>query len=681
MDAETERKLCETITAICKEHLPFRHKFAVEGLLSIEIDDEEFVSIRLNDRAEKDSCIQIGQQEYEHRYSTDEKKPGRKQFDPFQRKIISGPDQVVCMENAPISEKLEQGGVCIGNEANTLDQIGNSREPIQSEYIVAMSGRPNMNRDSEKPVSSNNDYMPHVDAIKTENRQHNDHIAASTCSSGDFKVNEPVEASNATILKEAAGNVSHHDEVFINSKRMFGEGGAECMTDTFAVCQINVIEQEQIEMCMIEQGSAFKCTVCGKFFTKQSKLTDHQHSHNKLYSCTLCATKFRTKGDQIRHLKKQHSGDCACHVCSKIFRTKHLLARHEVEHGITYPCSLCSETFHSRLLYQQHELVHDGVTTNGSTNLNFCILCDKLFLNKTIFMEHLLWHKGDKSKCSFCRTYMSKKEYKSHIKIHKLQCDICDATFYNATKWKSHKATHAQRNHSNHHHTNKLTDKVSATDATMKNKYTCSKCGKHFMYERNMYSHCATLHPDEARKSYICPQYNKSFAEQRNVNRHNATVHSAGHKCPKCFIKCRSATSLKRHYTIKHSQTLKIKRFKCLKCDKRFTKKGDVGRHDKEMHCGPREKLYKCETCDRSYTEYRYLRRHVSEIHPVQPRKKSECNICGAKVIDLNRHLRRHTLSRYKCQICGSFVLNLDEHLMSHISNPRYKSLNSSPQT
>ncbi len=45
MDAEIESKLCEAITAICKEHLPFRHMFVVEGLLSIEIDDEEFVSI------------------------------------------------------------------------------------------------------------------------------------------------------------------------------------------------------------------------------------------------------------------------------------------------------------------------------------------------------------------------------------------------------------------------------------------------------------------------------------------------------------------------------------------------------------------------------------------------------------------------------------------------------------
>ncbi len=72
MDAETERKLCETITAICKEHLPFRHKFAVEGMLSIERDDEEFVSIRLNDSAERDSHEQINILKYEEHFTEED---------------------------------------------------------------------------------------------------------------------------------------------------------------------------------------------------------------------------------------------------------------------------------------------------------------------------------------------------------------------------------------------------------------------------------------------------------------------------------------------------------------------------------------------------------------------------------------------------------------------------------
>ncbi len=45
--------------AICKKHIPLKHKFSVSGLLCIEIDNEEIVSIRLNYQSAEANSGQI----------------------------------------------------------------------------------------------------------------------------------------------------------------------------------------------------------------------------------------------------------------------------------------------------------------------------------------------------------------------------------------------------------------------------------------------------------------------------------------------------------------------------------------------------------------------------------------------------------------------------------------------
>ncbi|XP_073418302.1 uncharacterized protein [Dendrobates tinctorius] len=135
--------------------------------------------------------------------------------------------------------------------------------------------------------------------------------------------------------------------------------------------------------------------------------------------------------------------------------------------------------------------------------------------------------------------------------------------------------------------------------------YSCSECGKCFIYESKFVRH-QRIHTGE--EPFSCSE------------------------CGKCF---RSKSHLLVHQTTHTGE----KRFSCLQCEKRFTHKSQLLNHQ-TIHTG--EKKYSCSECEKSFTCKPRLTTH-ERIHTGE--KPYSCPLCERRFIqkyNLVRHKRTH---------------------------------------
>ena len=85
------------------------------------------------------------------------------------------------------------------------------------------------------------------------------------------------------------------------------------------------------------------------------------------------------------------------------------------------------------------------------------------------------------------------------------------------------------------------------------------------------------------------------------------------------------------------------KSFACDKCEKVFTKKGNLKGHISSKHEGKRSQ---CNQCDKTYTDSGSLKRHVKTVHA---EKKFTCVQCDKKFRS-KAQLHRH-------QILGCYIM------------------------
>jgi len=174
-------------------------------------------------------------------------------------------------------------------------------------------------------------------------------------------------------------------------------------------------------------GEQIRCELCGKHFTKQSRLQSHIdlfHKDIRKFECSQCDKTFKTKIHLENHLL-QHSGErpYKCETCGDRFRHKLSLVTHMRVHKDSRPfvCDICGKAFRDSSTMKAHKRVHTGDKPYK------CNLCDKSFTQRAGLNYHKNVHAGSKPhKCQDCDYATAKKSsLKSHIEtMHKKKSEV-----------------------------------------------------------------------------------------------------------------------------------------------------------------------------------------------------------------------------------------------------------------
>ncbi|XP_056901501.1 zinc finger protein 1035 [Takifugu flavidus] len=121
-------------------------------------------------------------------------------------------------------------------------------------------------------------------------------------------------------------------------------------------------------------GKAFKCKICGKFFSLRRYLRKHELRHEQAktkntnkpadkFKCTQCSAEFSTSSELSLH-KRFHAekevGKHRCDMCYKSFSQLSLLWQHQESHvgQIVYECNECDKAFAFPHLLEEHQQSH-----------------------------------------------------------------------------------------------------------------------------------------------------------------------------------------------------------------------------------------------------------------------------------------------------------------------------------
>ena len=252
----------------------------------------------------------------------------------------------------------------------------------------------------------------------------------------------------------------------------------------------------------------------------------------------------------------------------------------------------------------------------------------------------------------------------------------------------------------------KLRHKKLLKDEEDGEKYKCSHCNRGFQSELSLKFHSKIhmkpgwLSDDTINDELVCDQDDLKFDTTQDLNKHMVVDHnlSSTLNCDLCSEIWVSATVLEIHYTKDHGK----QRFICDVCFKSFAIKGNMLRHQKQIHqgmerldnkrrkngcikCGyegpkmsnhwklehPGEELpIGCNECDYRTHSKDNLKSHVKAMHTAVVREKVQCDQCPystKSVHHLERHIRDIHLQirAFKCEFCTKSFKN-KRSLLAH---------------
>ncbi|CAM4664439.1 unnamed protein product [Leuciscus chuanchicus] len=442
----------------------------------------------------------------------------------------------------------------------------------------------------------------------------------------------------------------------------------------------------------------FTCTQCGKSFISKRNLNYHllRHSGLKSFSCDQCEKTFVLASGLQKHLKvhtavKPHF----CSFCGKSFSIKQYLKDHERIHaGVRpYVCVDCGKSFITSSNLKSHQRIHTGEkpykcshcgksfrlpafqrnhTKNHCPKASKSSCSDPSLTNNT--PANLMEVNEDKPhRCQkphftdgeeFTQKQTQKTEFKGsftqgfkeepcrikdedteeqidpvEVNEEKQRFTTEDGELTDTNKDKKHlfHKTHHFKNEDGNAVVSKTEENFpqkQAGKSGVKGSFTCSECGKSFIYKSDFNGHMM-IHTGE--KPFTCSLCGKSYRHKGHLNVH-MKVHT-GEKpftcsqCGKSFISKRNLN----YHLLRHSG---LKSFSCDQCEKTFVSSSSLREH-LIIHTGL--KPHFCSFCGKSFSLKQYLKVHERIHTGVRP---YVCVDCGKSFITsstLNNHKRIHT--------------------------------------
>lgn len=399
----------------------------------------------------------------------------------------------------------------------------------------------------------------------------------------------------------------------------------------------------------------FKCTECGKGFSKNSNLNLHLKTHRKsnvYQKCTVCDQKFPCS-EYASHMKlhahvtdrenenkepeKRSAGSDrekslaspekketqVCQYCGKSFRFPSALIRHVRVHTgeKPYKCDICGKAFGQAYFLRVHELTHWSVKRYN------CTRCGKSFTHYSNARNHTCRPLGSND------ALLPNRRLKPSLTF---TCHICKNVFDSLQEFNGHMRAH--------------------TGAKL---YRCLYCDKLFGVLSEFSSHCSHCKGGRITPSSEVKEENKmSLIEYSVPPRRSSSAPPL--TATKCEIR-KSHSPKKRANLKKPFQSTVIPAHPLSHLVSTLNKL--------DNRSDPRK--YLCPSCGRLFRHMGRLRAHMLTHAPGQ---SYTCACCGKTLESWNKlwhhqRIHRQRRGRFACPQCGRgfrFVEQYKKHMSEH---------------
>ena len=244
---------------------------------------------------------------------------------------------------------------------------------------------------------------------------------------------------------------------------------------------------------------------------------------------------------------------------------------------------------------------------NRNHSLRTCIMCTEKFISFSKLKMHLEVDHGGEMKCSLCETIVqNKRNLVRHLQKHKGE--------------------------------KKSVTKVKQLEG--RSSFLCDQCHYTCQYQASLKQHILRVHDQD--KPFVCSfmNCNKSYSIRPDLKTHEQYSHVKLKKfqCNICVKKFVNRHKLSKH--INQCHTI-VGDHHCTLCQKNFRDKQALRLHIEGVH---EKASLTCSQCQKGFTWQGNLARHVKDVH--QKEKKHVCNFCE-KSFSQNSSLKGHKQSAH----------------------------------
>ncbi|XP_051926422.1 zinc finger protein 43-like isoform X1 [Hippocampus zosterae] len=305
-----------------------------------------------------------------------------------------------------------------------------------------------------------------------------------------------------------------------------------------------------------------------------------------------------------------------------------------------FRCNECDKAFKYKSTLDSHKQTHNPL---------YCEVCMKLVRDS----EALAMHKESHTpfQCNQCEDSFPvfKALHKHYIDVHNpaepFTCTHCQMTFVSLKRFIRHEWKHTGYQPFQCPHCSKRFRSYSDLVEHQKKHtkaypFLCWECGKKFRHGVTLTRHVERVHQsgellsDKALPTFACGQCEKSFTSRRCLLKHD-NFHHKGMRfpCEHCGKGFFGKDALVRHTLIHTGE----RPFKCDDCDKSFRSSAELKIH-RRYHTG--ERPFKCSICDKGFVQSCFLTLHMRTHTGERPYVCAICNKAFSSLHGLKRHRR-----------------------------------------